>query len=391
MKLLHQLGHKRNWNSEAFYDNHVGDGFIFCAYSSDYKKIGEDFYGHKKDEYLPISFFDLQFYGGKNSTGGKLDTYPFHPINHNNDEETQVSLIEDIKKAISFQEKNGFKSIIIPHIYKDKNDKDYTVSVVNSVNEYLSSNRKNGLEYYMTLPFSGDEIRDNERVEQILQATTDMKIKFDGYYIVCEQNLSSNKKISEDYLYYENLSRVFATLKNQGFKLIHGFSNVDALVFSAITDIDFVSIGTYEVQRNFNIKRYTEETSGGGSKGWYFSEKLLNFIRSQELEMVRINGGIPLISNENNIFSKAILEEDYDWNIHKPEVHKNYLISISNLLREISSKKTKDEKINFLLSKIIEARNLYRELEGKSIFFADESSGYHLPKWQSILTQNLNR
>lgn len=392
MKLLHQLGHKKNWNAEAFYENHVGDGFIFCAYSNEFKKIGQDFYGHKPEEYMPVSFLDLQFYGGKNSVKkGELKTYPFHPTNYTKDgEETCVSLIKNIKKAIEFQEKKGFKSVIIPHIYNITAGNDHTINVIKSVNEYLIENKKDGFEYYMTLPFGGGEIRDDDRVEQILQAVTDMKIKFDGYYVVCEQNLSTNRKISEDDLYYKNLSRVFVTLKNQGFKIIHGFSNVDALVFSAIADIDFVSIGTYEVQRSFNIKRYTEEISGGGSKGWYFSEKLLSFIRSQELEMVRINNGIQSISNENNIFSDAILKETYAWNIHKPEVHKNYLVSMSNLLKEIGLKKTKDEKINFILSKISDARNLFRKLEKNNIFLTDESSGRHLPSWQSILTKNLN-
>lgn len=390
MKLLHQLGHKKNWNVEAYSQNNIGDGFIFCAYNNEMDKIGGNLYHLEPKDYLPISLLDLQFYGGKKSVGGKLDTYPFHPINHS-DEETSASLISGIKEAIEFQKKSGFKKIIIPHIYNIKTEKDYTIKIINSVNEYISSLDKGGCEYYMTIPFSIDEIRSKDRVEEILQAATDMKIVLDGYYVVCEQNLTGNKKISEDYLYYENLSRVFITLKNQGFKIIHGFSNVDSVVFSAITDIDFVSIGTYEVQRTFNIERYIEDNGGGGSKGWYFSEKLLNFVRSQELEMVRVNGGISLISNEDNVFSDTILKEDYDWNIHKPEVHKNYLLAISKILKEISSKPTKEERINFVLEKALNARNIYRELEEKAIFFSEESSGYHLPKWQSILTQNLSR
>ena len=389
MKLLHQLGHKKNWNAESFYENGVGDGFIFCAYSNEMDKIGKDFYGHSPEEYLPTSFLDLQFYGGKDSTGGKLGTYPFHPINRAESEETEPSLIEDIKAAIEYQKKVGFKKIIIPHIY-NLHDKDYTINILKIINKYISENKSPEHEYFMTLPFSVKEIKDADRVEQILQAATDMHIKMDGYYVVCEQNLASSRKISEDIEYYENLSRVFTTLQNQGFKLIFGFANVDALVFSAITPIDYVSIGTYEVQRNFNIVRYTEDISGGGSKGWYFSEKLLGFVRSQELTLVRKNGGIPLISNEDNIFSDSILKEDYDWNIHKPEVHKNYLVAISKLLKEISLCETKEERINLILQKALEARNLYRELEQKGIFFSNESSGYHLSFWQTALTQNLD-
>lgn len=389
MKLLHQLGHKKNWNAEAFYENSVGDGFIFCAYSNEIDKIGKDFYGHKPEEYLPISFLDLQFYGGKQSTGGKLNTYPFHPINRSEDEDTSTSLLEDITEAIEFQKKAGFKSIIIPHIY-NLHETDYTISILKSVNEYLSKNKTEDHEYYMTLPFGVDEIHDPERVEKILQEATDMHIKIDGYYIVCEQNLTGNRKVSEDADYYENLSRVFNTLTNQGFKVIHGFANVDAVVFSAIANIDFVSIGTYEVQRNFNIERYTEDVSGGGSKGWYFSEKLLGFIRSQELTLVRKSNSIDLISNDDNVFSDTILKEDYDWNIHKPEVHKNYLVAISKILKEIDSCSSQSDKINLILEKALSARNTYKKLESNGVFFSNESSGYHLPFWQTILTQYLN-
>lgn len=389
MKLLHQLGHKKNWNAETFYQNGIGDGFIFCAYSYEYEKIGTDFYTHKREQYMPISMLDLQFYGGKNSIGGKLNTYPFHPIHRTISEGTEVSLIQDISSAIQFQEESGFQRIIIPHIY-NLHDSDYTISVLKSINNYLKKNKKDGLEYFMTLPFSVAEIKNANRVEQILQAATDMHVCLDGYYIVCEQNLTGNRKISEDPDYYENLSKIFSTLKRQEFKLIHGFSNVDAVLFSSITDIDYISIGTYEVQRSFNIDRYTEELSGGGSKGWYFSEKLLSFIRAQEISLIRKNGGLDLIKNDDNIFSDTILKESYDWNIHKPEVHKNYLVAVSRLLHIIHEKGSAKDKMDFTLSLALEARSIYRQLEQKGIFLSNESSGYHLPFWQTILTQNLD-
>lgn len=389
MKILHQLGHKKNWNAEVFYENSVGDGFIFCAYSNEPEVLSKPFYKHPTDEFLPISFLDLQFYGGKQSTGGKLMEYGFHPINRDANDDTATSLIEDIVAGINFQIEQGLKKIIIPHIY-NTTDADYTIRVLKSVNSYLGTNRADGCEYYMTLPFSGAEIRNTERVELLLQSATDMGIVFDGYYVVSEQNLTGNRKVSEDIEYYENLSRVFKTLKAQGFKIIHGFANLDSLVFSAITDIDYVSVGSYEVQRNFNIQRYIEDISGGGSKGWYYSEKLLGFVRSQELALVRKNGGIPIIQNENNVFSDTILREEFDWNIHKPEVHKNYMVSVTNMLKEMSEITDKNERITFLLDKAVSARNTYRILEQSAIFFSPESSGYHLPFWQTILTQNLD-
>jgi hypothetical protein len=389
MEILHQLGHKKNWNAEVFYENQVGDGFIFCAYSNEPEVLSKPFYKHPIEEVLPLSFLDLQYYGGKQSTGGKLTNYEFHPINRNQSDDTETSLIEDIVKGISFQIEKGLKKVIIPHIY-NTGDTDYTTKVVKLVNEYLKENKVDGVEYFMTLPFSGEEIKNSDRIEVLLQNVTDMHILFDGYYVVCEQNLTGNRKISEDIEYYENLSRIFQTLKGQGFKIIHGYANVDSLVFSAITDIDYVSIGSYEVQRNFNIQRYIEDVSGGGSKGWYYSEKLLGFVRSQELVLVRKNEGIPMIANDENIFSDTILQEEYDWNIHKPEVHKNYMMSVANMLKSISDISDRNERIGYLLEQAVSARNTYKKLEEKGVFFSNESSGYHLPFWQTVLTQSLD-
>jgi hypothetical protein len=192
-------------------------------------------------------------------------------------------------------------------------------------------------------------------------------------------------------LYYVNLLQIFDTLSEQNFKTIHGYANVDALIFNSIVNIDYISIGTYEVQRSFNISRYVEDNSGGGSKGWYYSEKLLSFIRAQELELIRREGGLSLIENEDNIFSDLILVEDYDWNIHKPAVHKNYLVSVSKMLKEIHETKNPKEKIELMLEKVKKAREIFSSLESNNIFLSPESSGMHLPYWQTILSKNLNR
>lgn len=390
MKILHQLGHNKNWNVDSYFDQGVGDGFIFHAYSFEQDDIGRPICKHDADEFMDKSLLDLQFYGSKESIGGKLDTYSFHPINDSATSSTEVSTIDAIKAGIKFQEEKGFKKVIIPHILRKTEKSDYTTHIIEKVSSYIAQNRKKDTEYFMTLPFSGEEIKDESRIERILQSATDMKIEFDGYYVVCEPNLTTKKKVSEDPDYYDNLSRVLSTLKLQGFKTILGFANVDALVFLSITDIDYVSIGTFEVLRNFNIKRFTEEVTGGASKGWYFSEKLLSFVRSQELELIRKHDGITLIKNEDNVFSDEILKDGYDWNTLKPDVHKNYLLSVSKLLNELAAIEDVDERLSFMLEKALGARKLYRELETKSIFLSDESSGHHLPSWQSTLSQNLS-
>lgn len=390
MKLLHQLGHKYNWALDAFFQNKIGDGFIISAYSIDKEKIGEKLSGYEADAYLPLSLIDLQFYGSKESQGGKLNSYEFHPINYTGKESTDVSTVDAVVAGVKYQEKLGLNNILVPNIYIHPESKGKKSRLIGEINKKIKEKKLKGTNYFMTIPISGSSIRDDEEIEQLLQEMTDMDIVFDGYYIVCEPNLETRKKISVDFKYYLNLNKILMTLKKQGFKVILGFSNVDSLIFSTMSDLDFVSIGTYENLRNFNIKRFTANEGGGPSDGWYYSEKLLNFIRARQLDILRERGVLDLIKNEDNIFSDVILKEGYAWNTHKPDVHKNYLLAISKQLKTIGDIPHGEARIAHTLKLIEGARDIYKKLEEKGVFFDDDSSNYHLPTWLSVLkTPNL--
>lgn len=390
MKILHQVGHNANWNLDSYFENNIGDGFIFCAYSIDSQKIGDKVSTYKFQEYKDSSSIDLQYYGSKNSEGGKLDTYSFHPIRYTETATALMPTTRLIYDGISFQEKLGFKNIIVPIIYKNNENINEIISLTKEVNQHIKKNKNEGFKYFMTVPFSNETILDDNQVEKILLALTDMSIIFDGYYVVCDASPGYKKKISTDYNYYKNLSRVFRTLKKQGFKLIHGYANADSLIFATLTNIDYLTIGTYENLRNFNIKRFTEDISGGPSKGWYFSESLLNFIKADELVNIRNHGCISLIQNQKNIFSDIILEPGYIWNTHKPDIHKNYLLSISRILKELTSISDINARMSLMLEKIEKAKALYAELASRGVYLADESSDYYLATWYSFLKPKIS-
>ncbi len=384
MKLLHQLGHQHKWALDSLFQNKVGDGFILSAYNIEKQKIGQKLSGYSAKQYLPISFLDLQFYGSKNSIGGKLDTYEFHPINHKK-EKTEPGTLDAVIAGVKFQEKLGLKNILVPNVYMHHEKSNRTSRLIKEINTHITKKRKKDCLYFMTIPVSGHSIRNDEEIEKLLQELTDMNITFDGYYVVCESNLESKKKISVDFKYYMNLGKIMSTLKKQGFKTILGFSNVDALVFCTMADIDYVSIGTYENLRKFTIGRYTEEVGGGASEGWYYSEKLLNFIKARQLDIIRGRNAIDLIKNDDNIFSDIILADGYVWNTHKPDVHKNYLLAIARQLKELDIIPIGPSRVLHLVKIIEKARELYKNLEKQGIYLDDESLNYHLSTWLSIV------
>ncbi|MBL0742740.1 hypothetical protein [Chryseolinea lacunae] len=389
MKTLHLIGHMHKWNLDSHFKNGVGDGFIFCAYSFPYGYFDhETMNDYPMNEVLAKSMIDLQYYGKKESGNinkGKLSTYPFHPAaNPDSEQQTEVYIENAIRAGIRYQISIGLNNIVIPNFYEN-DDLDKLIIVIKNINSWLVSNKVDGKKYYMTIPIANHTVIDASKMDKLLYSLTDIDIQYDGYYIVCEARPEHRQKISTDFKYLNNLSRFLSVLKKQKFETIYSYANWDVLIFLAVTNIDFITIASYENLRNFSIRRFLINEDGGPSKGWYFSEKILNFIKAQLIDLVRSQGGLKVIKNEKNIFSDSCLEEYYAWSNQKPDVHKNYLLSIDRLLKKVASIADLNERKKYVLSLIEDAIHAYRKLEEKKIFLTDESKNYHLETWKSFL------
>lgn len=384
MNITHVLGHNSSWNIESYLNHDIGDYFLITAYTHGIN------YDSKKSfrNILDVSMIDLQFYGKRDSgdiTGGKLSEFTFHPANCNANEVTSVYFDNCLKQAVMFQKEKGFKNIIIPHFYENEDVKDI-IDTIKKINKYIGKVKQDeGVKYFMTLAFANHIIIDKNKVEEILFACTDMDIVFDGYFVTCENKPEYKRKLTTDMKVLRNLSKVLKTLKVQEFETIYAYANWDALIMLAQTDIDYITIGTYENLRKFDIKRFTEDQSGGGSKGYYFSEKLLNMIKADDLTNIRDTGNLSLIQNSRNIFSDIILAPGYVWNIHKPDVNKNYLLSIDRLLTEVGSINSLDKRKDYVLELIDNAIKRYDILEARHVYMDNESSNYHLNTWKTYL------
>ena len=101
--------------------------------------------------------------------------------------------------------------------------------------------------------------------------------------------------------------------------------------------------------------------------------------------MIRTKWCLEYIKNENNIFSDEILSEQYQWNTHKPQVHKNYLLAINNIFKKLSTYENLEERKMHLIEKIEGARRVYKSLEEQWVYLMDESWDYFLGMWLSFL------
>ncbi len=379
MKITHALGHNSNWSIESYHEQQIGDYFLIIAFNHGMKFLTKPAFRDIKE----ISMIDLQFYGKKNNKG-KLGEFSFHPANCSSLDVTNVYFDNCIKEAIEFQRGNGFRNIIIPHYY-DNEEVDGIISTIKKINNYVKTLQKGNERYFMTLPFANHIIIDKDKVETILFECTDQNICFDGFYIVCENKPEFRRKVTTELKILKNLTKVLKTLKDQNFKTIYSYANWDAVLFLTKTDIDYITIGNYENLRNFDIKRFTEDESGGGSKGYYYSEKLLNMIRADDLTQIRETNNLQLIKNDKNIFSDIIIREGYPWNIHKPEVNKNFFLAYSRLLEDVAGINDLSLRKQFMSEKIEKANQIYDILEQKGVYLDKESSNYHLNIWRTYL------
>lgn len=383
MKLLHQVWHNWKRNLESYFEHKIWDWFIFNAYSFSEEKIWQSISWYKFDEFKNISLLDLQFFWWNSSISWwNLSTYPFHPTHSN---VTLTSETDLIFKAIDYQIDKGFNKIIIPNAHYKIDETDKILNIVKKVNLKLKDSKKDWFKYYMTIPISNEILGNEALLEMLLLTLTNIDIVFDWYYITCESKIQTRKKINDSFSYYYWLYEVLNTLKLQNFELIYSYSNFDSLIFFSLVDIDYISIWTYENLRNFDVSRFKDDSNWWWpSKWWYFSEKLLNMIKADELINIRKLWWLDLIRNDDNIFSDEILTDWYIWNTHKPQIHKNYLLSISNTLVTLS-KYSIEERKKIMIDMIENAKKLYLELESKNIFLFDESSDYHLNTWLSFL------
>ena len=383
MKLLHQVWHFWKWNLDSYFENNIWDWFIFNAYSFSEEKIWKKISSYKFEDFKDVSFLDLQFFWWNSSIDKwKLDTYNFHPTHSTL---TLTSKTDLIFQWINYQISKGFKKIIIPNAYYNIDETGKMVDIIKIVNKKLKKTKVDNIKYYMTIPISNDLINSEELIKELLFNLTDIDINFDWYYIACEAKPETRKKINISFNYYNNLYEILKTLKSQKFEIIYAYSNFDALLFYSLVDIDYISFWTYENLRNFDITRFKENSKWfWRSKWWYFSEKLLNMIKADNIDLIRKMNWLELIKNENNIFSDEILTDWYPWDNNRAQIHKNYLLSIFNLFKELELLSIWNRK-NIMISKIEEAKNIYLKLEYNKINLFDESSDYHLNTWLQFL------
>jgi len=135
---------------------------------------------------------------------------------------------------------------------------------------------------FATICLSAETMRFSEQIATIIQVAQSWPVN--GVYLVAEH--SGDSYFVEDPMWLSNLLSLCAGLKNQGKKVIVGYSNQQMLC-TACTGVDAIASGTWMNVRMFSTSRFIEPDSSSISRRqtWYYCPQTLSEYKMQFLDM----------------------------------------------------------------------------------------------------------
>jgi hypothetical protein len=384
MLILHQAGHNSVWNKDSFKKG-IGDGLILSPVHCDFENVKKLDSGIKNN-----SYFDPQFYV-PDSQKRKLNTYHFFPEQITDGFSTKdfaAVAYEVAQLCVEFQIENGFRGLIIPVRYFNEMLTDYIAKQRSfSVEPFLSFINKNSIkkDVFVTLALTAAMIGDEGYRNQLLNWITSYP-EITGVYLLVNfdeplKQICDLKKL-EDYLC------LISELSQADLKVICGYCNTESLL-CAILEPFAVTFGAYENTRKFSIDKFLDDESDvrGPAPRIYLS-KLLNWIRFDVAEEIRED--FPQLWSRiytptewsEIVFGRLPTRPHFS----QSDLYMHHFELISKQLREIAAQNSKIKKLELVQKWIIEANQLYGELQTNGVLFFDNNCrGEHIPNWNRIL------
>lgn len=399
IKIYHQCGFRYKWNNEIYKNNGVGDGFIISPLD-----MNTDILSAIDDNDLENSFLDPQFYSLNLYKENYLSYKFLDEIDNIYDYSLQKNSIA--KKCVDFQNNISFKYITIPTIDFDLLTLKGSYSelyddIKSDLNEssYFNSNtiktsllKKLILEPFtnyikeseikkpviLTIIFNDETAKNTDLFNSMLATITNNDI-VEGIYLI-PQNNRTFKRIS-DINFLVKIMEFIHILRENDFEVIVGYSDIESLLYT-VAGATAIPLGIYENLRKYDgLKFSNSDYNGKGPNPRVFSSTLLQWIEYPYLPVIKENSDLSKYFEQNNYFLET-QEKDYNWHFSKPHCYKHYMISFSNLIKELPS--DLDERYQYV-DKLLEQANIaFKELSN-FVFFDDNSSGDHINKWRTAL------
>ena len=384
MKVYHQIGHNFSWNRDSFSAG-IGDGLILGPRYMDRTSVEQ-----LTPETKSRSIFDPQFFNPHEAMGD-LTSYPFFPANALEDEfsttnfENSQYSLETARQCISFQLDNSFEYTVIPSRHYTGVPDDFSqLQASQFTDSFITELRRQdmGAKSILQLVLNEDMLASQNFVNNLLNWVTGI-YDIAGVYIILER-----KKIPKQLANFTTLSnmlKLIRVLKDNGFYVIVGYCNTEALLYS-IANPDVVTMGSYENTRMFGMDAFKPKDGEIRSpNARIYVPQLFQWID------VGYVGAIQQIAAKNDEFFgiNGYREEFFGqprnkkWHFQNPLLYKHFFYEFSKQVSEISSYH-EDERYRFLYSKLVTAQSLFQEFDNKGIILGKESDGNHIEMWMTV-------
>lgn len=399
IKIYHQCGFRYKWNDEVHKNNGIGDGFIISPLD-----MNMDILKKIDDSDLENSFLDPQFYSLNLYRDNYLSYRFLDEVDNIYDYSLQKNTIA--KKCVDFQNNVSFKYITIPTIdfdlltleesyselYDDIKSNSDDSSYFNSNSIKTSLLKKLILEPFtnyideseikkkviLTIIFNDEMAKNSDLFNSMLATITNNEI-IKGIYLI-PQNNRTFKRIS-DINFLVKIMEFIHILRENDFEVIIGYSDIESLLYT-VAGATAIPIGVYENLRKYDgLKFSNSDYNGRGPNPRIFSSILLQWIEYPYLPVIKENSGLSKYFEQNDYFLET-QEKDYNWHFSKPQCYKHYMISFSNLIKNLPD--DLDERYQYVDKLLEQANNAFNELSN-FVFFDNNSGGDHINKWRTAL------
>jgi hypothetical protein len=274
--------------------------------------------------------------------------------------------------------------LVIPTRHFDVKPSDYYNQLEEFyVTPFLQSCHRQGTsqKLLLTVIVSQQQLRNENNRDQLLNWVTSLS-DIDGVYLIFENNISS-KQIKDAGFICDTLIFI-ELLKNSDLEVHVGYTNTEGLLY-ALANADSITMGSYENLRQFSIKRFSESENKPMSppKARLYSRQLLQWVDYGYLDAIRA-----LYNDWDSIFEDSkyrplMFQSEYNWHFSKPEPYKHFFLMFASQVEEITNESS--NLFHFMIQKINDAMEKFRELEYCGVILDENSDGSHLSYWLTAI------
>lgn len=214
--------------------------------------------------------------------------------------------------------------------------------------------------YYLSLLISNSFFHSKSDVDEMLEDIRENIENKNGiYFTLCHE--PSDEKDYE-FIDPQNLANILYfvySLKSYGFDVMVGYTFLNSILF-AMLDCEYVASGWFNNIRKFSKDRFEEINNMGRRKKKYTSLPLLTYITFENLNHIDEETGIlEELLSQCNIDEDMVYDQD---SISYVDLEQQYWEALSLFIEELNTCDTVNQKVNYVLSEISNAKMLYNRI-----------------------------